>query len=270
MNRTAVVTLLLVALSGCASALREPPDLREMAGEPTGSGADEASSLLLRADALRAERRIDSTREAAQLYLQAATADPQDIQGLIGAVRANAWLADRLELQEERREAAVAAVHAGQWCMRVDPSTAACPYWLAVALGVQARERPSTGHDAVGRIVELLETATERDPLLDEAGPFRVLALVLLRAPGWPTGPGDPDLGLEQARQAVGLRPDYPPNQLCLGEALGATGDPDGGRKAYERALQLARAQVVGFLDDDVEQWSTEATEAILALGGTE
>jgi hypothetical protein len=262
--------LLLAVVPACAPALREPPDLGEMAGGNTGAGPSEASDLLRRADALRAERTIESTRKAAQLYLEAANADPGEIRGLVGAVRTNAWLADRLEPREERREAAVAAVHAGQWCERVDPSTAACPYWLAVALGVQARERRSTGHDAVGRIVELLDIAIQRDPTLDDAGPHRVLALVLLRAPGWPTGPGDPDLGLEQATEAVRLRPDYPPNQLCLGEALGAIGDPEGSRQAYERALQLARAEGAGFHEDDVEHWSAEATEAILALDGTD
>jgi hypothetical protein len=269
-NRAAAAALALMVLPACAPALREPPDLSEMAGEAGAAGPDEASDLLQRADALRAERKIESTREAARIYLEAANADPGEIDGLIGSVRANAWLADRLGDREERREAAVAAVHAGQWCERVDASAAACPYWLAVALGVQARERRSTGHDAVGRIVELLDIAIQRDPLQDEAGPHRVLALVLLRAPGWPTGPGDPDLGLEQAMEAVRLRPDYPPNQLCLGEALKATEDPMGSERAYQKALQLARAEEAGFHEDDVEHWSVEATEAILALGGAD
>ena len=79
------------------------------------------------------------------------------------------------------------------------------------------------------------------EPTLEHGGPDCALALLYLRAPGWPTGPGDPDRGLEQReRQLHG--PDYPPNQLALGEALVATEDHNGGRKAYERALALARA----------------------------
>ena len=42
---------------------------------------------------------------------------------------------------------------------------------------------------------------------------------MLLRAPGWPLGPGDPEAALPEAQAAARLAPDYPPNQLVLGEA---------------------------------------------------
>jgi tetratricopeptide (TPR) repeat protein len=247
-------------LAGCAPALREPPTLDEMAGQP--AAVDDVAGLPARADALWNERSLASVSAAERLYLQAATAEPQRIEGLTGAARAGVWLANHEAEPDARERAATAAVHAAQWCDRRRPGEAACQYWLAVALGVQARERRATAIDALPRIVELLELAAEGDPELEEAGPHRVLALVLLRAPGWPTGPGDPDLGLEQARLAAALRPDHPPNQLCLGEALGATGDREGSRRAYERALSLARPLAASG-NPDAGEWIEEAERAL-------
>jgi len=267
LNRALVIAPLLVGLIGCTPALKSPPDLGGQTGTGSGVGPQDVDGLLGRAEELRLERTVDATREAASLYLRAAAADTSRSEGLVGAIKANLWLASNLEADADRKEAAVAAVHAGQWCERARPGSAPCDYWLAVALGVQARERRNTGHDALPRIVELLEAATEEDPELDEAGPHRVLALVLLRAPGWPTGPGDPDLGLEQAREAVRLRPGYPPNQLCLAEALNKIDDPAGSRQAYERALKQA-SSLSEAGHGEAGEWIETAEREILALGG--
>jgi hypothetical protein len=130
-----------------------------------------------------------------------------------------------------------------------------------VALGVQARERRTTALDALPRIVALLEQAAVDRPELEHAGPHRVLALVLVRAPGWPTGPGDKERGLEQARRAVALAPDFPPNQICLAEALAAMDEPEESREALSRAGALAREwRAAGHREAD--EWIEEIETA--------
>ena len=90
-----------------------------------------------------------------------------------------------------------------------------------------------------------------------------MLALVLLRAPGWPTGPGDAERGLEQARRAVEVAPDYPPNQICLAEALAATDEPEKSREVLDHAMTLAREwRAAG--DRDAEEWIQEIEKALL------
>jgi hypothetical protein len=258
----APLLFLVLAVSGCVPALREPPAPADLVIDGAACDPAEIPSVLARADRLAEGRDLDSLREAARLYLRAAAADPDRTSGWIGAVRTQVRIANGEQRAESRREAAIAAVHAAQWCRRADPGGAACAFWLAVALGVQARERSSTGLDAVPRMVELLEQAIEREATLEEAGPDRVLAQVLLRAPGWPTGPGDPELGLEHARAAVALRPGYPPNQLCLAEALIENGDRDGGREAYRRAAETAR-KMLGDGSKEAGDWLAEALEAL-------
>ena len=262
MTRPAAIAFGCAILAGCAPALREPPSLTEMAGGTRTGNRVDAETLLADAERLLQQPDAPSMRAAAGSFLRAAAEGAGGSDALIGAVRAQVWLADHEEEAAARESAATSAVNAAQWCGRVEPASAACDYWLAVSLGLQARERRSTALDALPRIVELLERAAAAKPEIDEAGPHRVLALVLLRAPGWPSGPGDPERGLEEARRAVALRPDHPPNQLCLGEALEDAGEMEAGREAYRRAGILARERIEAG-ERDAPEWLEQAERAL-------
>ncbi len=256
-------------LTGCVSALRAPPTVRAL-GERTGSAATpspgEVAGLLAEATAAWA-RRPDAAAvaRARELFLAAAAADDTGVDGLLGAAVAGAWLIEHEADGVRRAELATAGVQACQWCMARAPERIDCDYRLALALGQQARERPATAADALPRITALLAKVIAAAPLLDHAGGHRVLALVLLRAPGWPVGPGDPELGLEQARQAVTLAPEYPPNLLALAEALGVNGDAATALATYERAGQMARERVAAG-DPDAGEWVDQAVRAAAAL----
>jgi tetratricopeptide (TPR) repeat protein len=248
--------------TGCAAALREPRPIAELAGGAPPADAAEAARLLSQAEALFAERDVEKADAAARLYLRAAAAEDATIEALLGAVRADVWLTDHESDPAARGRAAAAAVDAAQWCARKAPADAACDYWMGAALGVQARERPSTGLSALPQIERAFQSALRADPGIDEAGPDRALALLYLRAPGWPGGPGDPQAGLEHARAAVARRPDYPPNQLALAEALRATGDEQESRAAYGRALALGR-DMADRGDRDAPEWVAEAGKGL-------
>jgi tetratricopeptide (TPR) repeat protein len=256
------LALTVVALSaGCARALKPPPPLADLGGRgaPVFAGSiDEAGR---RAQRLYATRDLEDVRKAAELWLQVAKSDRTEVEGLVGVARANVWLATHEERSEDRLRAARLAVQAAQWCERIEPDSPVCAYWLGAGLGLQARERRTTALDALPRIMNAFERAAMLEPSYERGGPDRALALVYARAPGWPTGPGDPDLALLHARKAVALQPEYPPNHLALGEALDATGNRAGSRAAYERALDLAHR--IGESDPDAAEWIREAEEAL-------
>ena len=88
------------------------------------------------------------------------------------------------------------------------------------------------------------------------------LALVLLRAPGWPMGPGDPEAALGEARAAAGLFPESAGNQLVLAEALAKNDSPDAARAAYRKALELATAAAAAG-DPDAERWRADASAGV-------
>ena len=87
-----------------------------------------------------------------------------------------------------------------------------------------------------------------------------MLALVYLRAPGWPVGLGDEVLGLENAHRAVEVDPEFPDNQLTLAEALAETGDHKAARAALERGKSLARS---GPWDEEVRNQSLTEAERL-------
>ncbi len=157
-----------------------------------------------------------------------------------------------------QRPGASPAGPVGPACDETAPSTPACDFALAIALGRQARDHPTTAHDGLARMVVLLKRATAAEPGLDHAGPDRVLALLLLRAPGWPLGPGDPEEGLVVARRAATRFPDFAPNQLALSEALAANGEPEPSREAARRALALAEAAAAAG-EPEAAGWVREA-----------
>ena len=258
MNNTLRFASFVMLLSaGCAAALKEPPPISALQHDAVGTTS---ANALLQEAAEEYQKRPDTAavRRSEGLCLQAAQADDAGKDGLVCAIRAKAWLAEREKDTNVRTDLAVSAVQAGQWCLRREPGSPACKYWLGVALGLQARDRPVTAEDGLKRMAQLLREVVRDAPLLDEAGPERVLSLLLARAPGWPIGPGDVEEALVLARKAVLLRPDYPPNQLALGEALLKNDDRAKAQEALARAIDLAgRAPFAS--DPDAPTWIADA-----------
>jgi tetratricopeptide (TPR) repeat protein len=252
-----VAALLLCA--GCAKALHKTPPLETIAAQPQAG----AAQLLEAADAAwrrRAEPGQAATAE--DLYLQAARAEPRLPQAFAGAVRAKAFRLDREKDDGERGRLAHTAVIVGQLCQQNAPGSPVCDYWLAAALGLQARERTATAQDGLKRMTDLLRRAARADPAIDHGGPHRLLSIVLVRAPSWPMGPGDPEAAIPEAEAAVRIDPTFPPNQLALGEALRKNGRAAPARAAYTEALRLA-TEAAGRADPDASGWVADARAAL-------
>lgn len=258
--RGMALAALVGATLACAPALRKPPPVGELGGQPVPPGRS-AAQLLEAGHACFARRPdVEAVQRAEAFFLGAAEADPQAVEGLYGAIQARLWRVNHPPADVDRAALATSAVDAGQLCLQRAPQSAACHYGLALALGVQARERHATATQGLKLMVEHLQRAAELDPRFDDAGPQRTLALLLVRAPGWPTGPGDPEGGLAEARKAVSLSPEYAPNALALAEALLATGAKEEGRQWAQRAQALAQA---ARGNPDAAEWAREAAQLL-------
>jgi tetratricopeptide (TPR) repeat protein len=179
---------------------------------------------------------------------------------LAAAIASYAQRSDQENNSRTRADLAAAASRDAEACLTLEPQAAACLYGHGVALGLEARAHPTRSADLLKKMLASLASAEALDPDYDDAGPARVSALVLVRAPGWPLGPGDADAGLAAARRAIDRRPQYPPNSLALAEALRESGDSAGARKSYERARDLARALPPSADRDD---WLRQADEGL-------
>lgn len=158
----------------------------------------------------------------------------------------------RAALEQASREAAL--------CLARAPRSGACQYAHALVLGLTAREHPLHFRGYLGQMLAALARAEAADPNYDFAGPERVHALVLLRAPRWPLGPGDPHGALAMAQRAVMLQSRYPPNWLALAEVQAKTGSASEARASYDRARALAATLPP---TPDRDEWLTEAAQGL-------
>lgn len=182
------------------------------------------------------------------------------VEELAAAINASAARSERDPDPGAREQLSAQASRDAAACLARAPRSVACLYGQAIALGLEARAHPARAADLLARMLASLSDAEAVDPLYDNAGPARVRALVLVRAPGWPLGPGDDHAGLLAAQRAVELRPRYPPNLLALAEALARTGNPAGAREAYARARDAAQALP---MSPDRDDWIREADQAL-------
>ena len=188
------------------------------------------------------------------------SAEPLSAAALAAAIAMDAKRSDHESDSKIRGELAAEASHDAEVCLSNEPQAAACLYGRAIALGLEARAHPTRAREFLNNMLDSLARAESADPSYDEAGPARVRALVLIRAPGWPLGPGDPEAGLAAARRATSLRPQFPPNLLALAEALAKTGDGNGARETYARAHDAALA-LPAVVDRD--EWLREADQGL-------
>jgi hypothetical protein len=187
-------------------------------------------------------------------------AAPRSAADLAAAINSAAARTDAEPDSKVRVQLAAQAVSDADACMAHDPQAAACLFGRAVARGLNARAHPAHAGEILSSMLEDLARAETADSNYDEAGPARVRALVLIRAPGWPLGPGDPEAGLVAARRAVALQPLYPPNLLALAEALSKNGDDSAARESYARAHDAAQALPAAA---DRDQWLREADKGL-------
>jgi tetratricopeptide (TPR) repeat protein len=187
-------------------------------------------------------------------------ADSGTLDQYATAIKANSDRSDHVSDGNVRAELAAQSSSMADHCLALNAQAAPCQYAKALATGMEARAHPTQALGLLKSMLQNLDAAAATDPNYDMAGPSRVRALVLIRAPGWPLGPGDPDAGLEAARKAVSLQPDYPPNALALAEALSKTGDAKGAHDSYQHALDLVQAAPAG---PERDGWVHDAQEGL-------
>jgi hypothetical protein len=249
--------LIILFVSACLAACASTPRPVEAPSPPQKPLAtDEIKTLQTEADAhcqQTAERALRDTGYDQAVRAQRAAAQDRDI-GLILA-RCALMKADveaksdrRIELSEQGYEAA-RRVSRG-------PDDAEAAYLQAVNLGLHVQAKGLTAVGRLSELVKLLKIAGEQ-PQLDDGGPWRVLGLLYVKAPAWPVGPGDLDLGLDLLKKAAETYPEHPLNHLFYAEALIADGKKEQARAELERTRALATPQRLG---DWSARWQEQAT----------
>ena len=187
---------------------------------------------------------------------------------LVAAVRADTDRIDHSKDPDERSRLLARASANAQQCVAEAADNGACHYAWAQVLGLTARERPVQAVALLKEMLASLKQAEMLDPAFDHAGPARLSAVVLLRAPGWPLGPGDADAAVVAAQRAVTREPAYPPNLITLAQAQAKTDATPQARATYDQA----RAAIAAWQGESPEaaadraQWQQELEQGLHEL----
>ncbi len=172
-------------------------------------------------------------------------------------------LADRTEADQPRRERF--AAEGVRWAERAlahgGEERGDVYYYIAVNLGITVEKHPVAAVKSLGRIVANLEKALALTPDIHHAGPYRVLGMVYLKAPPWPTGIGDGDQALELLAEAVRRSPAYPLNRIFYARTLWEVEGEDAEREIaanLEEALRLMNGEKWRPVR---EQWMDDVTD---------
>jgi hypothetical protein len=184
---------------------------------------------------------------------------------LVAAVQADTDRIDHSKDAPERTRLLATATTNAQQCLAQAPDNGACHYAWAQVLGLTARERTLQAAALLKEMLANLKQAEALDPAFDHSGPARLTATVLLRAPGWPLGPGDADAAVVAAQRAVERDPTYPPNLITLAQAQAKTDASAQARATYEKA-RLAVPAWNGVTPDLAAarvQWQQEVEQGL-------
>lgn len=130
-------------------------------------------------------------------------------------------LAEREPDAKKREKLAAEGVRLAEAALALgDDKDGPLHYYLATNLGLAVRDHLTLAAENLPRLESELKRAVALSPDIDDGGPLRVLGLLYLKAPPWPSGIGDTDKSLELLKRAVDRFPGHPLNHLFYAQAL--------------------------------------------------
>lgn len=180
--------------------------------------------------------------------------------------KAHFHLYDELPKAEKaaRTAAAEASERYGEAAVARNPASIEARYWYTQGmLGVADMKGAASFLKRIRKVRQLIGAVREEDPTIDDGGPDRFQAIVLLEAP-WPIGDAEEARGYAEA--AFEIAPDRCANVFVLAASRVRTGQVEQARPLYDRLrtsqcrasspywLELYRTEYVEKLRDHFEE----------------
>jgi tetratricopeptide (TPR) repeat protein len=128
-------------------------------------------------------------------------------------------------------------------------------YYFALNQGLILYKKGLFGLNKLPEIFEALKIAQKTEGL-DQGGPLRVLGMLYLKAPAWPSGIGDLDKSLELLEKAVKKYPSHPQNFMFYAQALIEDDNKTKALANLDIAYKLATPEIWGMYYS--KKWRTE------------
>ena len=182
-------------------------------------------------------------------------------EAALGLARSALFLSGLLD-EGDRRYGVVRKGYEAAGTAGADQETPLSWYCRGALLGLLLREKGAAAAVELSKYEAALEKAMEK-PGIDRGGPLRALGMFYLRAPPWPTGPGDFDLALEYLNRAAKEYPSHPQNHLFYAYALHEDGRDREARDQLEAAGSVLSegewGDYLGVWEKEMAAFRTEA-----------
>lgn len=215
----ALLVLFLVGL--VPAACRHVPD-DVVKGNAGSNGAGETSYADLVARAREAwqktPRSIESVSAAREHYAAAIRARADDSVVLLEAARVAMWLGEFLESREDRRPITKDGITYTNTVLKLQPENIEARYLHGVLAGLLGDVDHDYGLNAARTVDQDMRGLIEKNADIGHAGPWRVLGVLQMRAPGPPTSVGSLRNARKNLLAAVERAPDWPENHLYCAE----------------------------------------------------
>jgi tetratricopeptide (TPR) repeat protein len=194
--------------------------------------------LLKYAEEEAAKQSSVAMQNAERALEKAHALDPKNYEVAWKAARADAWLADELYNDKTKRahysgvgrDYAKAAIEA-------NPNGVEGHYYNGINTGLWVTTEVIGAKFDAPKVRDAAKKAAQIDPKFDRGGPYRLLGAVYANAPPWPASIGDTEKGVSMLEKALEIAPDFPLNNLLLGDAYAADGQYDKAMVQYHKVL---------------------------------
>ena len=226
------LAIAVLTLAGCPV-----PPIKSGATVTSEKLPEKVPDLIKYADDIRAKPDVTAPdMENALLALDKATKlDPKSFEAQWKAARMTAELGDEYyDDKTKRQHFSGRGIDYAKAAIDLEPKRVEGHYYSATSLGLSATTKVVGAKFMVPSVRDAWKKAAAIDACYDHGGPQRNLGELYAKAPPWPASIGDPDKGVELLGQALKCAPDWPQNNLFMGDALCAAEKYDEGKKQYQ------------------------------------
>jgi tetratricopeptide (TPR) repeat protein len=177
---------------------------------------------------------LEKAYQALALYEKHLDSSPESSEGLWRASMANYYVGHLLKKDEQRIEHYRKGVKQGILCSDLtDNKKVECFFWQATNLALLKKEHGILSLAlGIGGIIKLFEKALKIDSKYAGSGPYRMLALLYYKAPGFLGG--DEEKAYSYIEKAIAQSPNEPLNYFFYIKFLKEDGEND-------KAMKIAR-----------------------------